>query len=93
MKFVLEKKKKSEPAVRKNRLFECSNRKVLKDRNSIFYFFGEVSNIRELKKIGLPERTWNLKNEKYLKTTVMEWEMWNIEWGWSVTLSSALINW
>ena len=50
-------KKKSEPAVRKNRLFECSNRKVLKDRNSIVYFFGEVSNIRELKKIGLPERT------------------------------------
>ena len=57
MKFVLEKKKKSEPAVRKNCLFECSNRKVLKDRNSIVYFFGEVSNIRELKKIGLPERT------------------------------------
>ena len=41
MKLVLEKKKKSEPAVRKNRLFECSNRKVLKDRNSIIFFGGE----------------------------------------------------
>ena len=60
-------RKKNWACCEENRLFVCSTRKVLKDRNSIIYFFWGELEYSRAQKIGLLERTWNLKSEKILE--------------------------
>ena len=80
------KEKKCEPSVRERSSFRMLKQKSLEERNSIIYFLGEPrifgSSRLILVHLREPEIT---RKKKYLKTIVMEREIWNIECSWSVT--------